>query len=64
MAVAGDTLYVADLNHSRVVTFDLATGKPIGYWPVDRQPGAVALDGGGNAYVLSDDGLLTKYRLD
>jgi DNA-binding beta-propeller fold protein YncE len=64
MALSGNTLYVSDTDHSRIVRFDLATGRPTGYWPTDNiQPVSLALDGAGDLYVVNELGTLTKYRL-
>lgn len=55
MAVAGDALYVADIQHVRV--FDRATGAPRASWPI---PGAVMLNdiaAGDGAIYVSDSGL-------
>jgi sugar lactone lactonase YvrE len=65
MAVSGSTLYVCDSDHRRIVRFDLGTGKPTGWWPVTttRIPDAIAVDAAGAVYVITDDGLLTKYAI-
>lgn len=64
MAVSGDTLYVADTDHSRIVRLDLGTGRPTGYWPTDQlQPVSLALDWAGDLYAVNEIGTLTKYRL-
>lgn len=66
MALSGNALYVADTDHSRIVRFDLATGRPTGYWATQgaARPVSLALDAAGSAlYVVNELGTLTKYRL-
>jgi DNA-binding beta-propeller fold protein YncE len=57
------TLYVADSHHFRIVAFDLASGRPTGYWPTAPRPYGVVADGAGDVYVLTGPGLLTRYVL-
>jgi DNA-binding beta-propeller fold protein YncE len=63
LALDGNTLYVADQDHLRVVRFDLATGKPTGYWLVAGTPVGLATDAAGGVYMIDDSGLLTRYAL-
>ncbi len=61
MALFGNTLYVTDQDHFRIVRFNLATGKPTGYWPTGTETEVgVAVDGSGNLYEISEKGLLRK----
>lgn len=61
LAVSGNTLVVADTRHSRMVLFDLTTGRPTGYWATPFQPYWVAADPSGAVYVVAPNGVLTKY---
>src|SRR5205823_442589 len=63
MAISGNTLYVVDTDHARIVRFDLGTGQPTGYWPSDFEPVSVAVDATGAVYVINELGTVTKYRL-
>ena len=63
MAVAGNTLYVCDTFHNRIVRFDLTSEKPTGYWTLSDQPVSIAFDPSGAVYVITQAGLLTRYRL-
>jgi DNA-binding beta-propeller fold protein YncE len=63
LALAGSVLYVADSEHDRVVRFDLASGKPTGYWAAGKFPQGLAVDGAGAVYAITDSGLLSKYVL-
>ena len=62
LALARGMLYVADTDHARIVVFDLATGKPTGYWRVTGRPFNVTADASGAVYVFSQTGILTKYQ--
>jgi len=63
LAVAGNTLYVADQDHLRVVRFDLETGRPTGYWPVAVTPVGLATDAAGGLYMIDETGMLTRYAM-
>jgi hypothetical protein len=61
LAVTGNTLYVADDDHFRVVRFNLATGRPTGYWSTGTATEVgLAIDSTGSLYELSSTGLLMK----
>ena len=63
LALAGNTLYVADTDHARIVEFDVASGRAIGYWPTDQDTYSVAVDAAGAVYAVNTAGNLTKYLL-
>jgi len=64
LARLGNTLYVADDDHFRVVRFDLATEKPTGYWSTGSSAAVgLAVDPSGNVYQLGETGVLTKYAV-
>ncbi len=61
MALNGNTRYVSDNDHERVVRFDLPSGKPTGYWQTESKAAGIALDSSGAVYVVDVTGTLTKY---
>lgn len=64
MAITGNTLYVSDQDHFRVVRFNLATGEPTGYWPTGMATAVgLKVDSSGNLYEIDEKGLLTKVAI-
>ncbi len=61
LALLGNTLYVSDQDHFRIVRFNLATGQPTGYWSTGTETEVgLAVDSNGSLYEVSEKGLLKK----